>query len=857
MKINTKIFAGMAVAVAAIATPNVASAAEVTGWGDFKLYLDPGHSGHENQGLWTYSEAEKTYAIALNIKDMLETYTDMPAENLKICRDETTVVSLQERTDEANAWGADFFYAIHSDAGATNNTIVLLFGGWMNNGVEVEKTPNGGKAFGEILNPNLSGVMRVGSRGNYYDRCFYYPGQTHHDNQYPYLHVNRESNMASLLSEGAYHTIAYQQSRNMNKEYKRLEAFAAFQSLLKYHGMDVPSQTFLHGEISNSENGQFINGAVVTVKDGDNVVGTYTTDTYESLFNKYSKNPDLIHNGLYTFEGLEAGKEYTVVAEAEGFIPVTKTVTIKSGGANTDDFVTFLDIELENNMPAKVDAISIADASKVSPIYPVTITFSRNMVRESVEQAFSVNNGGEVDLSWENDYTLVLDISKLLPLWDYTFTIDGSIAKNKQTDQFLDGDGDGQPGGNWVYKFTMAEPDVTAPQVVSTYPPIDGEVKFATQFPIRIEYDEAINWNEDHNGNCITVTDKDGNVYAGVVKHDIIRDNSVLHFFPNEPLPMDRTFLLTVSPGLSDMLGNTTTEPFNFRFMTEYRQPDSFVEVLPVNDNTNFWNPGGSGSTKGIDKDNSVVGKWNQNPFSATGTSMEMYYIFDEYTSDDEWFIREYNSDVSTNIKDMHQVLTYWIFSDGSLNEANLMVRVNGSGIKKRGDNMLLDFRGWNLFVWDLQNDEYSHFTGTEDLYTASQWRFDSFTLEHFLPEIDEEDEVEPAWIGSIGYHQFAMSKWGDGERQASIDDIVLDQDSVEDVIGNTALTLAVSDALLTVKAGSDIKAAYVYGVDGAQVALVKGQGNLATANIANLTNGVYIVKVVTANGTETAKFVK
>ena len=35
-------------------------AKEITGWGDFKLFLDPGHSMRENRGLWGYSEAEKS-----------------------------------------------------------------------------------------------------------------------------------------------------------------------------------------------------------------------------------------------------------------------------------------------------------------------------------------------------------------------------------------------------------------------------------------------------------------------------------------------------------------------------------------------------------------------------------------------------------------------------------------------------------------------------------------------------------------------------------------------------------------------------------------------------------------------------
>ena len=284
MKFNIK----NTVVVAAIATMTMpASAAEVTGWGDFKLYLDPGHAKTENGGLYSYSEAEKVLRVAHAIREYLLQYTDVSAENIKLCREtDNDYIDLTERVDVANAWGADFYYSIHSDAGdsSTPNTTVTLFGGWRNNGEEIEKTPNGGKAFGDYLCPNLTGVMQVSTRGNWYDRCYYDKSSQTHTNQYPYLAVNRRSTMPSLLSEGGYHTNAYQQQRNLNASYKRLEAYAAFRSLLQYRGLNLPEQPLLVGVVKNSENDVPVNGVTIAVGDQ-----TITTDTYESLFNKYSK----------------------------------------------------------------------------------------------------------------------------------------------------------------------------------------------------------------------------------------------------------------------------------------------------------------------------------------------------------------------------------------------------------------------------------------------------------------------------------------------------------------------------------------------------------------------------------------
>lgn len=791
MKINTTIIRKcvIATAVCALTTSAFAQdATKVTGWGDWKLFLDPGHSGTENQGLWGYSEAEKTLSIALTIKEYLTNHTDMPAENLMLCREDgNTEVGLSERSDMANAWGADFYYSIHSDASGNNNTTVTLFGGWMKDGVQVEKTPEGGKAYGEILNPNLTNVMKefavTGTRGNYYDRCYYYPGETTHANQYPYLSVNRESNMASLLSEGGYHTIAAQQQLNINAEYKRIEALAAFQSLLKFHGMQVPAQTVLAGVITNSENSTPINGVTVTV-DGK----TYTTDTWESVFNKYTKNENLIHNGFYYFEGLVAGQSYDVTFAADGFDAITKSVTIKDGQqGETVDFVTVLDVEMTNNAPAKVDGTSITDPENVSPVYPITITFSRNMDKESVENALSVNNKGEVAMSWENDYTLILDVSKLLPLWSYKITISGEIAKNSQTQQYLDGDGDGVAGGDYVLSITMAEPDVTAPEVVSTYPAIDGTAVYTQRPPIRIEYSETLAWNEDKYADFVTVKDKEGNTYAGTVEHAIVRDASVLHFYLNEDLPLDKCFLVSVKEGIPDLTGNLT-EPFHFRFLSEYRTKTEANTLFALESNDGFWAPDGSGSTSGLIAEGSSFTTSTITPNKNVAGSAKLTYSFDPDAATEVWQIREYTptqSGVNANRSDCDYVLSFWFYGDGSNNSVSAMLRINASELKYTDPATTVDFRGWTLISWDLKNDAFQHFTG--EATEMSQWRFDSFLFKHEWTDEDDDTVPYQQWNGEVLFNGLEYNKWDNTATQtATIEDIEIPSSGIIEISTTT-----------------------------------------------------------------------
>ena len=123
----------MAVALGCMAIG--ASAQLKQDWGDFKLWIDPGHSGHENTGLYGYSEAQKVLRVGLATRDFLFRYTTANETTIQMTRDDDQDnVSLDERSDMANAWGADFFYSIHSDAGSGPNTTVTLFGGWKLNG---------------------------------------------------------------------------------------------------------------------------------------------------------------------------------------------------------------------------------------------------------------------------------------------------------------------------------------------------------------------------------------------------------------------------------------------------------------------------------------------------------------------------------------------------------------------------------------------------------------------------------------------------------------------------------------------------------------------------------------------------
>lgn len=80
-----------------------------------KIYLDPGHGGSdhgaEENGL---KEKDITLDIALKIWTILS--KDYEHVDVKMSRTNDSSKSLNERTNEANSWGADYYLSIHCNA---------------------------------------------------------------------------------------------------------------------------------------------------------------------------------------------------------------------------------------------------------------------------------------------------------------------------------------------------------------------------------------------------------------------------------------------------------------------------------------------------------------------------------------------------------------------------------------------------------------------------------------------------------------------------------------------------------------------------------------------------------------------
>ena len=672
-------------------TPANSAAQEVTGLSGWSLFLDPGHSRTENQGLYNYSEAEKVLRISLALREMLLSTTDIDTVYLSRDNDQISV-SLSQRTDRANALAADFFHSIHSDAGpASANSTLLLHGGWRSGGVTVEKSPKGGKEMGDLMTTNLSAAMRVGTRGNYADRNFYQGSSVaSHARQYPYLHVNRESSMASILSEGGFHTNPRQQQLNMNAEFKRLEAQSHYWSVLAYMGVDErPTVGIVTGVVTDATNGKPINGAIIRIGDS-----SYTTDSYESLFSAYSSLEEQLGNGFFYLENIPNGDQ-EVIFEADGYYSDTLDVQVL-----TDDF-SFADHELNSNIEPFITSVSLASGESLDIGEPLVLEFSRTMNKASVENALRLTpNVEDLEYTWISGSTLRISSTNFAFVTDYTLEILDSATDDSPFAHGFDGDADGEAGGIYTLSFSTSPADIMAPISSDVFP---SAVVGIDQFPIAsIRFNEPLDSAAFDSTTMYYMTS--GRRIPGELAYYQVGSESVLNYFPSEPLLPNAYHLLSISKHISDTLGNAIGKGILKSFPTSGQgiRVNRVIDAFD-GDFSPWWFPSQSGSTTGYIGEATTrlaETQWT-NKVTASPQAMRVQYGWN--TSDSEHLIRVYRNSSSPTFSN-NSLLQVFIFGDGSGNPFRFMLR-DGNNQLEGSSWIPIDWIGWKLVTWNLATD--------------------------------------------------------------------------------------------------------------------------------------------------------
>jgi N-acetylmuramoyl-L-alanine amidase len=697
--------------------------AQVTGLQGWNIFVDPGHSQNENMPPfpWGMAEAKRNLRVALQLRDILLTETDIDTVYLSRTNDQQ-LVTLSQRTTLANSLNAAWYHSIHSDASSSPNAnSTLLLWGQYSDGRE--KIPNGGKAMSDIMIQYLTDGMRTYTISGSIGDCSFY-GCTFTG---PYLHVNRESIMPSELSEAGFHTNPGQNQLFMNMDWLRLEARTFYWSILDYHNIPRPPADILTGIVTDIESEEPLNGAVISAAGRQ-----YTTDTYQSLFYQYTTDPDLLHNGFYYFEHMDTDS-VVVTAQMQDYYPDTAKVAI------SDDFFTYKDFRLVSKIPPKMISSTPADGdTAVSILANIELQFNRPMSRASVESLLVVTPDIYPSFTWwDNDTRLVIRSDSLKFLTAYTLSLPGTITDKYS--HYFDGNGDGIGGDSLEITFTTGI-DMFPPEVLAFYPRM-YEKNVERRPIISFEFNEQLDDSSVSPDLFLLEEYQNHQPVAGVLKHYTVNDRSVLNYFPSVDLVPNALHVVRLYPGLKDLLGNTTT---NTRLISFTSAPTDFqfqtIDALESGFSSYWRQPLWSGSTTGTNPSPGVYMAENQqyvNELTGSNRSMELYYDWDLSASD--WLMREY-LDVSAprNITfDTTYTLQCYVFGDGGNNLFRFALD-EGDGTNWPTHEVSqwfeIDWLGWRLVQWDLGDPAMTgtwNVLGNNGVLDMPLYRMDSFQLSY------------------------------------------------------------------------------------------------------------------------------
>ena len=248
--------------------------------------------------------------------------------------------SLSEISREVEANNIDYFISVHSNAnseGSTANFPLMLYRGpdayAGANSVDGAEYVEGSYEKAKLANEEKLKIMKAGIdvpsstnlniRGdwNFYGSTstLTINGKTYKG----YLGVMKHG-ASGFLSEGYFHTYQPARHRALNQDYCHMEGLDYYRGIINYYGADKETVGYIVGTVKDQHNkmnhslftyapktnDQWVpcNGAEVILKKAGVEVARYNVDT--------------MYNGIFVFEGLEPGNDYTLDATCPGYLPL-------------------------------------------------------------------------------------------------------------------------------------------------------------------------------------------------------------------------------------------------------------------------------------------------------------------------------------------------------------------------------------------------------------------------------------------------------------------------------------------------------------------------------------------------------
>jgi uncharacterized lipoprotein YddW (UPF0748 family) len=389
-------------------------------------------------------------------------------------------------------------------------------------------------------------------------------------------------------------------------------------------------------------------------------------------------------------------------------------------------------------IPAEYDTVDVNSSFLIS--------FSKRMDINSFQDHVLINPSVEIlPLIWsEGEKELTISFQENLEYaTDYTLTIERFVTdiNGKQ----LDGNGDGIAGDDFVLNFVTKEYDNTGPKVIFSHPnQYDITDDFDVDDILSLAFDEIIDENTVDE-NSVYVTFGLNTVNTNSIIFNSENNHSIISIQPEIPFDPVKNYTVYYENTITDTLGNPMDSTIQIEFQTE---PYIYQETIILDNFTMsgyWWNPGGSGSTNGVNDAESYFESSNSEvylPASSTPfqkRSGKLYYVWDAAFLDppeSDYLLREfldYGAPPKSIQFDTTYTLQCYVFGDGSGNKFRFSLsEVNGSGYPLEVSKWVdIDWYGWKLIEWDLSDpNSVGSWLGNEIL-DGSSYNMDSFQLTH------------------------------------------------------------------------------------------------------------------------------
>ena len=231
--------------------------------------------------------------------------------------------ALSEICEEVEANNIDYFISVHSNAateGTTTNYPLFLY-----KGDDARSSANYIEGNWEKCNACWNYRNEIMTSG--IDPSSAYKTSTNLrgcDNFYGYTLGVLKHSVSGYLVEGYFHTYQPARHRALNPDYCHMEGLAYYRGIVDYYGADKENVGYIMGTVKDlnnkmsnklftytpKTNDQWVpcNGAEVILKKGGVEVARYNVDT--------------LYNGIFVFEGLEPGDDYSLDASCDGYFPL-------------------------------------------------------------------------------------------------------------------------------------------------------------------------------------------------------------------------------------------------------------------------------------------------------------------------------------------------------------------------------------------------------------------------------------------------------------------------------------------------------------------------------------------------------